>query len=114
MPVLAFHQTASLIGMCPALQHCSPTGECPCPCDYVTDPKCTCRNLAQKLSVGVTKSAVYATYPMNYIKRFNGRPNEVSCFVPELETEAAGVDPGFLLATLVRDSRPQCQVAVRC
>ncbi|GAB4818016.1 hypothetical protein N2152v2_005062 [Parachlorella kessleri] len=71
----------------------SPTGECPCPCNYSSDPKCTCRNLAQKLSVGVTKSAVYATYPMNYIKKFNGRPNEAivqtdTCVDGELAEDA--------------------------
>lgn len=61
----------------PRPRRCSPTGQCPCPCDPATQPTCGCRNLATKLSVGVTKGPVYATYPLTYLKKFNGNPSEV-------------------------------------
>lgn len=56
---------------------CSPTGACPCPCDYTQDPTCTCRDLQQSILVSATKSAVFATYPVAYTQQFNGHPTEV-------------------------------------
>ena len=73
----ALATAAAAPSTCGAAPCCSPTGQCPCPCDYTADASCTCRNLAHKLSVGVTKSAVFASYPLTYVKKFNGRPYEV-------------------------------------
>lgn len=56
---------------------CSPTDQCPCPCNYATDPTCACRDLRQEVSVAATKSPVYASYPVTFYRYFNGRPYEV-------------------------------------
>ena len=55
----------------------STTGECPCPCDYATDAGCTCRDLAEAMTVSIVKSPVFATYPVTYVQQFSGRPYEV-------------------------------------
>jgi hypothetical protein len=47
---------------------CSPTGSCPCPCDYSTDASCTCRDLATPLLVSLTKTPVAASYPLQYLQ----------------------------------------------
>ncbi|KAG1674972.1 hypothetical protein FOA52_014767 [Chlamydomonas sp. UWO 241] len=54
----------------------SPDGSCPCPCNYQTDPTCNCRDLAAPLSLTVTKTPVWASYPMQYITSFNYKPYE--------------------------------------
>lgn len=54
----------------------SPTGQCPCPCNYQLDPSCSCRDLTQNITVGLTKTPVYALYPLSQPKLFNGRPTE--------------------------------------
>lgn len=58
----------------------SPTGQCPCPCVYSEDPSCLCRDLKQSISIGITKTPVFALYPLSQPKMFNGRPYEVSCY----------------------------------
>ena len=60
--------------MCP---HCSTDGVCPCTCDYVVDASCTCRDLAGAINVTLSKSAVYASYPLQYVQTFNYKPYEV-------------------------------------
>ena len=55
---------------------CSADGTCPCTCNYVTDASCTCRDLAQSINVTMTKSPVYATYPLTYVQSFNSKPYE--------------------------------------
>jgi hypothetical protein len=56
----------------------SPTGRCPCPCDYATDAGCGCRDLSGgALGVSLTKSPVTANYPLTYLKQFNYKPYEV-------------------------------------
>jgi len=57
----------------------SPTGQCPCPCDYNNDPGCLCRDLRRSVNIGVTKTPVYALYPVSQPRTFNGRPYEVIC-----------------------------------
>ena len=66
---------------------CSGSGGCPCTCNYATDSTCQCRDLAQALNVTITKSAVYASYPLIYQQAFNYQPYEVS------NTDAANVTP---------------------
>ena len=56
----------------------SQDGVCPCTCDYVADASCTCRNLAGALNITLSKSAVYASYPLQYVQNFNFKPYEVS------------------------------------
>lgn len=56
---------------------CSGSSGCPCHCNYATDSTCQCRDLAQMLNVTVTKSAVYASYPLIYQQAFNYQPYEV-------------------------------------
>ncbi|KAL4528472.1 hypothetical protein Ndes2437A_g03041 [Nannochloris sp. 'desiccata'] len=58
----------------------SPTGQCPCPCHHAYDPSCTCRDLRRVISVAVTKSPVFAVYPLSQPRTFNGRPYEE--FIP--------------------------------
>eukprot|EP00887_Chlorella_sp_A99_P005310 scaffold1.g5310.t1 len=55
----------------------SPTDECPCPCDYTTDPICKCRDLEQEMIVAATKSSVSVLYPVMVDKLYNGRPYEI-------------------------------------
>ena len=55
---------------------CSGSGGCPCSCNYATDSTCQCRDLAQALNVTITKSAVYASYPLIYQQAFNYQPYE--------------------------------------
>lgn len=50
---------------------------CPCTCNYATDSTCQCRDLAETLNVTITKSAVYASYPLIYQQAFNYQPYEV-------------------------------------
>jgi hypothetical protein len=57
--------------------HCSEDGKCPCSCDYVTDPTCGCRDIAGGVDVSLTKTPVYATYPLLYARSFNAKPYEV-------------------------------------
>lgn len=59
------------------LPACSPSGECPCPCNYATDADCACRDLQQTITVAATKTPVYASYPLTLRKSFNGAPYEV-------------------------------------
>ncbi|KAK9805195.1 hypothetical protein WJX72_005302 [[Myrmecia] bisecta] len=54
----------------------SPDGACPCKCNYATDASCQCRDLAQAMNVVITKTPVYATYPLTYLKSFNSKPYE--------------------------------------
>ena len=56
----------------------SKDGVCPCTCDYVADAACTCRDLAGALNVTLSKSAVYASYPLQSVQTFNYKPYEVS------------------------------------
>ena len=56
---------------------CSTDGVCPCTCDYVADASCTCRDLAGAVNVTLSKSAVYASYPLKYVQTFNYKPYEV-------------------------------------
>lgn len=56
---------------------CSSDGNCPCTCNYATDIGCTCRDLAQSVNVTITKTPVYATYPLTYQQAFNFKPYEV-------------------------------------
>ena len=58
--------------LCP----CSATGTCPCSCNYATDAGCTCRDLTQAINVQMTKSPVYASYPLTYAQAFNSKPYE--------------------------------------
>ena len=60
---------------------CSTDGKCPCTCNYATDAGCTCRDLAQSINVTMTKSPVYATYPLTYVKSFNSKPYEAVIMV---------------------------------
>ncbi|KAK9858858.1 hypothetical protein WJX84_008886 [Apatococcus fuscideae] len=54
----------------------STNGKCPCSCNYATDPTCTCRDLAQTINVTLTKTPVYAVYPLTYVQSFNSKPYE--------------------------------------
>ncbi len=55
----------------------STDGVCPCTCDYATDASCTCRDLQQTLVVTLTKTPVWASYPLTYLASFNYEPYEV-------------------------------------
>lgn len=58
----------------------SPTGECPCPCDYALDEGCTCRDIAPHAVVNVTVRSTAATavlYNFSYAGVYNGKPSEV-------------------------------------
>lgn len=55
----------------------SPTGRCPCPCDYARDPGCTCRDLTSPMRVALTKSRMWASYPLQFLQSFNYKPYEV-------------------------------------
>ncbi len=44
----------------------------------MADASCTCRNLAGALNITLSKSAVYASYPLQYVQTFNYKPYEVS------------------------------------
>lgn len=54
----------------------SPDGSCPCPCNYQTDTGCTCRDLQSSISISLSKSTVWASYPMEYLQTFNYKPYE--------------------------------------
>ncbi|GBF95275.1 hypothetical protein Rsub_08306 [Raphidocelis subcapitata] len=54
----------------------SPTGACPCPCDYASDLGCQCRDLTSPLRVNITKSPLWASYPLQYLQPFNWKPTE--------------------------------------
>ena len=56
---------------------CSGSGGCPCSCNYAVDSGCQCRDLAEALDVTITKTAVYASYPLIYQQAFNYQPYEV-------------------------------------
>ena len=43
----------------------------------MTDPTCGCRDIAGGLNVSLTKTPVYATYPLLYARSFNAKPYEV-------------------------------------
>ncbi|KAK9799370.1 hypothetical protein WJX73_004741 [Symbiochloris irregularis] len=66
--------TQSLNYQVPCIQ--STDGACPCTCNYATDAVCTCRDLAQSINVTLTKTPVYATYPLTYQQAFNYKPYE--------------------------------------
>ena len=68
---------------------CSGSGKCPCPCNYAVDATCQCRNLAEALNVTITKSAVYASYPLIYQQAFNYQPYEV-CATHYIERKGKG------------------------
>jgi len=55
----------------------STDGVWPCTCDHVADASCACRNLAGAVNVTLAKSAVYASYPLQYVQTFNYKPYEV-------------------------------------
>ena len=59
----------------------SADGTCPCSCNYATDPSCACRDIERSINVTLTKTAVYATYPLLYVQSFNYKPVEVRCFL---------------------------------
>ncbi|CAG9465795.1 unnamed protein product [Pedinophyceae sp. YPF-701] len=54
----------------------SPDGQCPCSCNYATDPGCICRDVQDTFTVTLTKSPIYASYPLEYVKSFPGRAIE--------------------------------------
>nr|6DBS_A Chain A, Hapless 2 [Chlamydomonas reinhardtii]6DBS_B Chain B, Hapless 2 [Chlamydomonas reinhardtii]6DBS_C Chain C, Hapless 2 [Chlamydomonas reinhardtii] len=54
----------------------SPDGRCPCSCS-AADPTCACRDLAAPLRVSLTKSPLWASYPLQYLSSFNWKPLEV-------------------------------------
>ncbi|KXZ55774.1 hypothetical protein GPECTOR_2g1324 [Gonium pectorale] len=55
----------------------SPDGQCPCSCSPQLDPGCACRDLAAPLRVSLTKSPLWASYPLQYLASFNWKPKEV-------------------------------------
>eukprot|EP00955_Chlamydomonas_euryale_P072860 361545-Chlamydomonas_euryale.AAC.7 len=61
---------------CMCTHPCSPDGSCPCPCNYQADTGCKCRDLTAPLKLTVTKSTVWASYPMQYLTSFNYKPFE--------------------------------------
>jgi hypothetical protein len=67
--------TSPLRCACPRTPHaqCSPSGACPCPCNYAQDPSCTCRDLEAPVSISVTKSPVWASYPLQYMQAWPAR-----------------------------------------
>ena len=67
----------------------SKDGVCPCTCDYVADASCTCRDLAGALNVTLSKSGVYASYPLQYVQTFNYKPYEVSLYERSQANSAA-------------------------
>jgi hypothetical protein len=54
----------------------SPPPACPCPCSYLSDPACACRDLRRAVRVAVTKSPVFAAYPLAQPRTLNGRAHE--------------------------------------
>eukprot|EP00879_Flechtneria_rotunda_P028806 GHRR01031032.1.p1 GENE.GHRR01031032.1~~GHRR01031032.1.p1 ORF type:complete len:186 (+),score=24.42 GHRR01031032.1:102-659(+) len=54
----------------------SPTGSCPCPCNYAVDASCTCRDLASILTIKLSKTPLLASYPLTYLQAFNYKPYE--------------------------------------
>lgn len=91
----------------------SPTGQCPCPCNYVQEAACGCRDLSDPMTVQITKSAAYLRYPLQYSKTFEGKPEEGiiltnSCSDSEYDRGAtcgfAGPDP-----TVAYDDVPDSQ-----
>jgi hypothetical protein len=54
----------------------SPPPACPCTCSYFTDPSCACRDLRRAVRVAVTKSPVFAAYPLAQPRTLNGRAHE--------------------------------------
>ncbi|EFJ46134.1 hypothetical protein VOLCADRAFT_105708 [Volvox carteri f. nagariensis] len=55
----------------------SPTGECPCPCNAAVDEDCSCRDLAAPMKVTITKSLLWASYPLTFVQQFNWKPVEI-------------------------------------
>ncbi|GIL53994.1 hypothetical protein Vafri_9547 [Volvox africanus] len=55
----------------------SPDGNCPCSCNAATDPNCSCRDLQAPMRVSLTKSALWASYSLQYVNSFNWKPYEV-------------------------------------
>jgi hypothetical protein len=51
-------------------------GSCPCRCDFAADAACQCRDLAAPLRVNVTKTPLWASYPLTYLQSFNWKPTE--------------------------------------
>ena len=56
---------------------CSSDGVCPCTCNYASDPGCTCRDVASAINVTLSKTPVYASYPLQYVQSYNYQPYEV-------------------------------------
>lgn len=54
----------------------SPSGACPCPCNYAADASCSCRDLAATLTVSLQKGPLWASYPLAYLQAFNYKPHE--------------------------------------
>ncbi|WIA16742.1 hypothetical protein OEZ85_013396 [Tetradesmus obliquus] len=52
------------------------SGQCPCPCNYASDPSCSCRDLASSLTVSLSKGPLWASYPLTYLQSFNYKPYE--------------------------------------
>ena len=55
----------------------STDNKCPCTCVYGQDHGCECRDLRRSIAVSVTKTPVFAVYPLSQPRNFNGRPYEV-------------------------------------
>lgn len=49
---------------------------CPCECNRDFDRTCRCTQLAEPVTITVTKSPVYLQYPLTYLGSVNGRPYE--------------------------------------
>ncbi|GAX84271.1 hypothetical protein CEUSTIGMA_g11694.t1 [Chlamydomonas eustigma] len=71
----------------------SPNGNCPCPCNYIADAGCTCRDLEAPLTLVVTKSQVWASYPMQYLQSFNYKPYEAIVRPSNDQCSASGSNP---------------------
>ncbi|PNH12225.1 Protein HAPLESS 2, partial [Tetrabaena socialis] len=54
-----------------------PDGQCPCSCNVAVDPSCACRDLGSPLRVSLTKSPLWASYPLQYLQSYNWKPYEV-------------------------------------
>lgn len=50
--------------------------DCPCSCTYGIDPGCKCQNLEEPVKISVSKTPVYASYPLTYFKSIYWKPEE--------------------------------------
>jgi hypothetical protein len=71
----------------------SSDGTCPCPCNYAVDPGCTCRDLEQPMQVALSKSPVFASYPMQYLQTVNYKPYEAIVRPSNHVCSASGSNP---------------------